>query len=170
MALATSREVTKSLLLSRIALLDKCITSLEEQIKSISSGHLDDVLEHVVNYYVPNDYIEVCSECKFPEKPTLEKLIKYSKNQKIENPLENLANEESNGSTETQQSYKKIKLDIDTSIVVADEDIDGDKSSVKSSSKSSTIADNVTPTKSKKSDKAIDLLNDQVRRSARKLK
>ena len=50
------------------------ILSTSKQINNIESGHLDDVLEHVVNYYVPLDFAELCASCKFPEKPVLEKM------------------------------------------------------------------------------------------------
>jgi len=64
-----------------LQLLDKCINSLEEQIVNIESGILDDVLDRVVNYYVPADYAEICSCCKFPPKPVLDSLENPSEGQ-----------------------------------------------------------------------------------------
>jgi hypothetical protein len=77
--------------------LDKCMQGLEEQvchikhnllffstterstliivqIINIENGTLDEVLDSVVNYHVPSEYLELCASCQFPQKPLLEKI------------------------------------------------------------------------------------------------
>lgn len=76
------------MLQAKLDLLNRCVNNLEEQIKNIESGILDDVLDKVVNYYVPNDYAEICEGCKFPPKPilTLDQATLGTMQQNINNP------------------------------------------------------------------------------------
>jgi hypothetical protein len=55
---------------------DACIRALEEQIRGIESGSLDDRLGMLIVTPIPSEFSEIASYCKFPPPPIWDDMVR----------------------------------------------------------------------------------------------